>query len=96
VLINVENGGTYLARTLKVLDVVALNVVVTSDRLPQFDSDDHSRSLRRWSSGKEHDPGSSVGERGLGGASARVHGRMERELTSRSPTATLIATPVHR
>jgi hypothetical protein len=56
-----------LRRPLEVLDVVALDVVVRTDRLPQLDTDSHSRSLGRRSSREEHDASTGVGEGGLRG-----------------------------
>ena len=57
--------ATYLGGSLEVLDAVSVDIVVRSDRLPQLGRDDHARSVGGRSTGEEHDPSASVGERGL-------------------------------
>lgn len=47
------------------LDAVAVNVVVGTDRLLELRADDHTRSFGRGSTSKEHDATSGVGEGGL-------------------------------
>ena len=60
-----EEERTNLDGTLKVLDVVTLNIVVRSDGLFELYADDHTRTLGRWSTHKQHHPRSSLRERRL-------------------------------
>lgn len=59
----VNSRSTYLQGFLIVLDVVAVNVVVRADGLPQLRTDYHAWTLSGGTAAEEHDPTAHVHER---------------------------------
>jgi hypothetical protein len=69
-----ESSSSYLNSLLVVLDVVAINVVVRTDRLLQLGRNDISWSLGGGTTDKVHDAASSILEGGLQQANRHTQG----------------------
>lgn len=58
-------AGAYLKCFLIVLDIIAVDVVMRSDGLPELGADDHSRTFSRWSSAEQHNSATHIHKLGL-------------------------------
>jgi len=83
----------YLRRLLIVLDVVPLDVVVRTNRLPQFRANDNSGTFGAGPTSEEHDPRARIGEGSLKQANSdtqRHTGTPERPLVVRNRPGILL------
>lgn len=64
---------SHLRSLLEVLDAVPVDIMVRSDRLLELVRDDHTRSFRRRTARKQHDPRSRVRERALQETDRHAH-----------------------
>ena len=60
--ITCDHYNAYLESFLVVFDVITVNVMVRSNRLPELWSDDHTRPFSRRPSAEQHNPATHVDE----------------------------------
>lgn len=80
------------------LNAISVDIVMGANRLAQFVAYDHSGALSGWPAGKDHDATAGIRECRLKKTITSVNLKLATVLTkhtSKRPTATLIATPVH-